>query len=339
MRLIRFGNSGLVVSEVGLGTRTFGESIDQTACKQVLDRYEDVGGNLIDTAVTYADGRSEEILGQLLTGSRRDRFVLSTKFGVRRSNEDPNSAGASRRNLRRSLDESLRRLRTDYVDILWLHAWYPGLPADEFLRSARDEVARGRVLNIGVSNAPAWWISRLHTRAEERGWEPLAGIQVEYSLGRREAERELLPMATGLNLGVLAWSPLGRGCLMREPEYGSATALPAAEDTAWQRLRKTVVDVAASAGMSPAAVATGWVINKGAIPLIGARTAAHIDGITVATTSRLADGHQQELDRAAYSEPPSLDRFLREARGRIDPCAASSASRTDVEENGRTNDE
>ncbi|MGH3939532.1 MAG: aldo/keto reductase [Pseudonocardiaceae bacterium] len=339
MRLIRFGNSGLVVSEVGLGTRSFGESIDETGCMRVLDRYEDVGGNLIDTAVTYAGGRSEEILGQLLAGSRRDRFVLSTKFGVRRNERDANAAGASRRNLRRSLDESLRRLRTDHVDILWLHAWHPGLPADEFLRSVRDEIARGRVLNVGMSNAPAWWISRLHTRAEERGWEPLAGIQVEYSLGRRDAEHEFLPMATELDLGVLAWSPLGRGCLVREPRCESELAFSAAENATWRQLRKLVVDVARITGTSPAAVATSWVVNKGVIPLIGARTAAHIDELAVAITSPLTSEHQQELDRASCPEPPSLNRFLREVRIRVDPCAASSVGRTKVDGNSSPHDE
>lgn len=333
MRLIRFGNSGLVVSDIGLGTRSFGESVDEKGCKEVLDRYEDVGGNLIDTAVTYAGGRSEEILGRLLAGGRRDRFVVSTKFGVRRNESDVNSAGASRRNLRRSLDESLRRLRTDHVDILGLHAWYPDLPADAFLRSVRDEVARGRVLSVAVSNAPAWWISRLHTRAEERGWEPLAGIQVEYSLGRREAEHEFLPMATELDLGILAWSPLGRGRLVREPRYGCATESSTAESTTWQPLRKAAADIARSTGMSPAAVATSWVISKGAIPLIGARTAAHVDGVGVATASPLATEHQQRLDRVSCGEPTSLDRFLREVQGRVDPCAAGYAGRPNPDGN------
>lgn len=331
MRLIRFGTSGLVVSEVGLGTRSFGDSVDEAGCQQVLARYEDLGGNLIDTAVTYASGHSEEILGRLLSGSRRDRFVLSTKFGVRRDERDPNSAGASRRNLRRSLDESLRRLRTDHIDMLWLHAWYPGLPADEFLRSAREEVSRGRVLTIGVSNAPAWWIARLHTRAEERRLEPLAGIQVQYSLASREAEHELLPMAAELNFGVLAWSPLDRGRLVREPQDDSQPAPAAAGDTAWRQLRTTMAAVSRSAGMSPAAVATGWVISKGAIPLLGARTAEHFEAAAVATTQLITPEHRQELDRASHIEPSSLNRFLRDVRSRVDPCAAGAANRISVE--------
>jgi aryl-alcohol dehydrogenase-like predicted oxidoreductase len=319
MQLNLFGNSGLALAEIGLGTRSFGDSMDQADCGRVLDCYEDAGGNLIDTATSYADGRSEQILGRLLAGPRRDRFVLSTKFGKRRIEADANSAGASRRNLRSSLDESLKRLQSDHVDILWLHAWHPGLPWEELLRGVRDEVARGRVLHFGISNAPAWWIARLHTAAEERRWQPLVGIQVEYSIGCREAEGELLPMATELSLGVLAWSPLQRGRVVRPPAAGSST-IDAATHRRAERTHQALREVSRATGMSMAAVAIQWLIRKNVTPLAGVRTAAHLAELS-GIGSRFTEQHEALLDDVSATEKSALQKLLGEVRGRVDPMA------------------
>lgn len=305
----------MAASEIGLGTRLFGEVMDAGTCREVLDVYEDAGGNLLDTAVTYGDGRSEEVLGRLLAGRRRDRFVVSTKFGLRRNREDANAAGASRRNLRRSLDESLRRLGTDHVDVLWLHAWYPGLAALELLRAARDEIARGRVLSLGMSNAPAWWVSRAHTLAESRGWDPICGIQVEYSLRRREADEDFLPMAAELGMAVVAWSPLDRGRLLRAP----GVAPPGGAREREERIRTTLESVAGVLGVPPVAVAVGWVISRGAIPLVGARTAAQLREAILGAGDPLPAEQRRALDGASATDPAGLPALLRAVRTRIDP--------------------
>ena len=216
MRYRRFGTSGLRVSELFLGAMTFGEQGGVGApveeCRRIVDAYDDAGGNLVDTAVNYRGGASEEIVGELLAG-RRDRFVLSTKYTVSRDRDDPNAAGNHRKNLRLSLQTSLRRLRTDYIDIYWVHMWDRHTPAEETMRALDDEVRAGRILYIGISDTPAWLVARANTLAEWRGWTAFAGLQAPYSLLQREIERELLPMAESTGMTVAAWSPLAGGIL------------------------------------------------------------------------------------------------------------------------------
>ena len=205
MRYGLFGRTGLRVSELFLGAMTFGEQGGVGAppeeCRRIVDAYAEAGGNVIDTAINYRGGASEEILGELLTG-RRDRFVLATKYTVSRDRDDPNGAGNHRKNLRLSLDTSLRRLRTDYLDIYWVHMWDRQTPVEETLRALDDEVRAGRILYVGISDTPAWVVARADTLARCRGWTAFAGLQVPYSLLQRDIERELLPMAEGLGLTV-----------------------------------------------------------------------------------------------------------------------------------------
>ena len=216
MRYTLFGGSGLRVSELFLGAMTFGEQGGVGAppqeCARILGAYADAGGNVIDTAINYRGGASEEIVGELLQG-RRDRFVLSTKYTVSRDAGDPNAAGNHRKNLRLSLETSLRRLRTDYIDIYWVHMWDAGTPAEETMRALDDQVRAGKILYAGISDAPAWVVSRANTLAQWRGWTAFAGVQAPYSLLRRDIERELLPMAETLGLTLAAWSPLADGIL------------------------------------------------------------------------------------------------------------------------------
>ena len=180
MRYTLFGGSGLRVSELFLGAMTFGEQGGVGAppqeCARILDAYADAGGNVIDTAINYRGGASEEILGELLQG-RRDRFVLSTKYTVTRDAGDPNAAGNHRKNLRLSLETSLRRLRTDYIDIYWVHMWDAGTPAEETMRALDDQVRAGKILYAGISDAPAWVISRANTLAPWHGWTAFAGCR------------------------------------------------------------------------------------------------------------------------------------------------------------------
>ncbi|MEV4538223.1 aldo/keto reductase [Asanoa sp. NPDC049518] len=280
MRYTTFGPTGLRVSELVLGAMTFGEQGGVGApveeCRRILDAYAEAGGNMVDTAINYRGGASEEILGDLL-GRRRDRFVLATKYTVTRDPADPNGGGNHRKNLRLSLETSLRRLRTDHVDVYWMHIWDRHTPIDETMRALDDAVTAGKVLYVGVSDTPAWVISRANTVAEWRGWSPFAGLQVPYSLVNRDAERELLPMAEASGLTVTAWSPLGGGVLSGKYNSGQPAGKTrlghAGIDDGDLAVAKVVEEVAAELSVTPAQVALAWTRLRGdVLPIIGART-------------------------------------------------------------------
>lgn len=210
------GRSGLRVSPLSLGTMTFGTewgwgSPEETA-GAILDRYLDAGGNFVDTADGYTNGKSEELVGKFLEG-RRDRVVLATKFSFNTHPGDPNAGGNGRKNLMRALEDSLRRLRTDYIDLYWLHAWDTLTPIEEVLYSFDTLVRSGKVRYIGLSDTPAWYLARAQTIAELRGWEKVCALQLEYSLVERNIEREHIPAALHLGMGVCPWSPLAGGFL------------------------------------------------------------------------------------------------------------------------------
>jgi aryl-alcohol dehydrogenase-like predicted oxidoreductase len=274
--------SGLRVSELVLGAMTFGEQGGVGApiseCRRMLDLYAEAGGNMIDTAVNYRDGASEEFLGELLAG-RRESFVLGTKYTVSRDRTDPNAAGNHRKNLRASLETSLRRLRTDYVDLYWVHMWDRHTPVEETMRALDDAVQAGKVLYVGISDAPAWVVARANTLAQWRGWSPFIGLQVPYSLLQRDIERELLPMAESLGLGVTAWSPLAGGVLSGKytrPESASGGRLaPESLSSRDHAVARVVQDVADELGVTPSQVAIAWTMNRSPVihPIIGARTA------------------------------------------------------------------
>jgi aryl-alcohol dehydrogenase-like predicted oxidoreductase len=211
MRYRAFGRSGLRVSEVFLGTMTFGSEWGWGAtpeeCRKLFTAYAEAGGNVIDTANRYTDGASERIVGELL-GADRDRFVVATKYTLTTDPADPNSSGNHRKSLMRSLEQSLDRMRTDHVDILWVHIWDPDTPIEEMMRALDDAVRAGKVLYVGISDTPAWVVARANALADWHGWSPFIGLQLPYSLVQRDIERELLPMAGALGLSVAAWSPL-----------------------------------------------------------------------------------------------------------------------------------
>jgi aryl-alcohol dehydrogenase-like predicted oxidoreductase len=281
MRYKLFGTSGLRVSELFLGAMTFGEQGGVGAppeeCRRILDAYADAGGNVIDTAINYRGGASEEILGEVLAG-RRDRFVLATKYTVTRDPADPNAAGNHRKNLRLSLETSLRRLRTDYLDIYWVHMWDRHTPAEETMRALDEQVRAGKILYTGISDTPAWLISRANTLAEWRDWTAFTGVQAPYSLLRRDIEREVLPMAETLGLSVAAWSPLADGILSGKFTGTSAARNGARIDPATlsqhqHAVAATVREVAVGLGATPAQVAIAWTRTRSPAihPIIGAR--------------------------------------------------------------------
>lgn len=216
---VTLGDSGLRVSPFCLGAMTFGEDwgwgSDVATSKAILSAYFERGGNFIDTANAYTKGHSETIIGDYLRagGLGRDRLVIATKFFANLYPGDPNGGGASRKSLTAACEESLRRLRTDYIDLYWMHLWDRFTPIEETLRALDDLVRAGKVRYIGFSDTPAWKTAQAQVLARFRGWTPLAALQIEYSLIERTVEGELMPMARELGLGVAPWSPLRAGVL------------------------------------------------------------------------------------------------------------------------------
>jgi aryl-alcohol dehydrogenase-like predicted oxidoreductase len=281
MRYRPLGASGLRVSQLFLGAMTFADGFAHGAgrdeAQRIVDSYADAGGNVIDTAVNYRDGASEQMVGEILAG-RRDRFVLCTKYGVSRDRADVNAAGAHRKNLRLSLETSLRRLRTDYIDVLYLHLRDQLTPVEETMRALDDAVAAGKVLHVGLSDTPAWVAAQAATLAGCRGWSPPVVLQARYSLLSRDAERDLIPAAEALGMSVAAWSPLGDGVLSGKYSHPASvqdnTRLRADSVTERQHaVARAVGSVAGELSATAAQVALAWtMIRSPAVhPIVGVR--------------------------------------------------------------------
>ncbi|WP_225727060.1 MULTISPECIES: aldo/keto reductase [unclassified Nocardia] len=291
------GRSGLRVSPLSLGTMTFGTDwgwgAEQDESRKIFDTYVERGGNFIDTASMYTNGSSERLLGEF-TKDNRESLVLATKYTMLRRPGDPNSGGNHRKSMVASVEASLRNLNTDYIDLLYLHAWDFLTPVEEILRGLDDLVRQGKVLYLGISDAPAWQIARMQTIADLRGWSPLIALQIEYSLIERTVERDLIPMAQELGLGVIPWSPLASGVLTGKytradlehqadaSPSGTRKNVAAANGALSERgldIADTVKDVAAQLGKTPAQVALAWALRRPGVtaPIIGARTAAQLD--------------------------------------------------------------
>jgi aryl-alcohol dehydrogenase-like predicted oxidoreductase len=305
MRYTLLGQSGLRVSELALGTMTFGTdwgwgASEGESAKQ-FELFAEAGGTLIDTANRYTNGSAETILGDLLAADR-DHFVVGTKYSLNTRDGDLNAGGNHRKNLVQALEASLRRLRTDYVDVLWLHAWDYLTPADEVMRALDDQVRLGKVLYLGISDTPAWVVAQLQTLAAARGWSAFAGLQIEYSLVQREVERELIPMARGLGLGVLAWGPLGAGVLSgkyanENPGERRLAEVPPAR----LAIARTVADIARKLGLSSSVVALAWLrAQGGVIPILGARTAQQLSDNLACLDTELPADAVTRLDHASH---------------------------------------
>ncbi len=306
MRYTLLGDSGLRVSEISLGTMTFGPDwgfgADAPNSRAQFEFYAEAGGNFIDTAVNYTNGTAESYVGELIAEDR-DRWVVATKYTLSTNPNDPNAGGNSRKNLRNSLEMSLRRLNTDYIDVLWLHAWDFVTSPVEVMRALDDAVRSGKVLYVGISDSPAWVVARLQTIAELRGWSPFIGLQVEYSLAQREPERELLPMAHALGLGVTAWGPLAGGILTGKYRSAAMADEPRrhgdSPDEARVRIGDAVVEVATDTGVTPAQVALAWLRTRDVIPIIGARTTAQLADSLGSLEVTLSPEHIAGLDEAS----------------------------------------
>jgi aryl-alcohol dehydrogenase-like predicted oxidoreductase len=317
MRYRLLGKSGLRVSELCLGTMTFGEDwgwgSSKDESRRVLDAFLEAGGNFIDTANIYTNGTSETLLGEFLEG-RRDSTVLATKYTNTMPGTDPNAGGNQRKNMMRSVEASLKRLRTDYIDLYWLHVWDRLTPLEEVMRAFDDLVRQGKILHAGVSDMAAWAVARANTLAELRGWSPFVGLQIEYSLVERTVERELLPMAKELGVGVTAWSPLAGGVLTGKYAEGKAGADARMNSEMMKRFgrsaeRATAVvaeglKVAREVGRSPAQVALAWLRRRPwpVIPIIGARRLEQFQDNLACLDLTLDADQLGRLDAASHVE-------------------------------------
>ncbi|MBK6919136.1 MAG: aldo/keto reductase [Deltaproteobacteria bacterium] len=341
LRYRLLGNTGLRVSELCLGTMSFGEQwgfgADEATSHRVLDAFAEAGGNFVDTANKYHGGQTEQFVGSWLAG-RRDRMVVATKYTLAMDHSDPNTAGNHRKNLVRSVEHSLRRLGTDYIDLLWVHAWDDYTPYEETMRALDDLVRAGKVLYVGVSDTPAWVVSAANVTAELRGWSSFVGLQIEYSLLERTPERDLLPMAKHFGLCVVAWAPLGAGVLTgKYTRGGERDSLRADANAARGRtsdralaIARAVDRVADELGVSSAQVATAWVRAQGYgfIPIVGARKVEQIADTLGAAAVSLSAAQLAALDevsRVSLGFPHDflassgvLDLVRSEVRGRID---------------------
>lgn len=326
MKYRLLGRSGARVSELGLGAMTFGTEtgigVDKEESRKVYDKFREAGGNFIDTANVYNRGTSEEFLGEFMAGDR-ERLVLATKFTGAMRSRDINAAGNSRKNMMDSVHASLKRLNTDYIDLYWAHAWDPLTPIEELMRGLDDLVSQGKVLYVGISDTPAWVVSRANTLAELRGWSRFVGLQIRYSLIDRTVERELLPMSRALDLAVTPWGIVGSGILSgkynSDPKTEGRASSRGQIDERSLAIAGEVVAVAQEIGATPTQVAIAWVRSAHAniVPLVGARTVDQLEDNLGCLELTLTDEQKQRLDDVSAIEPGfPHDMLSRQAEGR-----------------------
>ena len=318
------GNTGLRVSEICLGTMTFGEEwgwgANKEESKKIFDTYANAGGNFLDTANRYTEGTSERFLGEFIQ-AERDHFVLATKYTLYDRMGDPNFCGNHRKNMIRSVEASLKRLNTNVIDLLYVHAWDFTTPIEEILRALDDLVSAGKIHYAGISDTPAWIVSEANAIAQLRGWTAFNALQLEYNLLQRTPERDLLPMAKAKDLAVTAWSPLAGGALTGKYLHGNSANKRLADGSIRlnernQKLAAKVVEIAQAIDASPAQVAIRWMMQQKQtiLPIIGARTAKQLDDSLGATEIYLNDSCWQQLDEISRIELGFPHDFLQQER-------------------------
>lgn len=311
MRYKLLGRSGLRVSELALGTMTFGEEwgfgASRDESKRQFDTFVEQGGNFIDTAINYTNGSSERLVGEFIA-SERGRLVVATKYSLCTRPGDPNAGGNQRKNLVQSVEASLKRLGTDYIDLYWVHLHDPLTPIDETMRALDDLVRSGKALYVGISDAPAWVVSQANTMADLRGWSRFVGLQIRWSLIDRDAERDLVPMARALDLGVTPWGVLGAGFLS-----GKYVDKKAPEDTrraGWTASSLTdknfaiaaeVAEIATELGATSSQVAIAWARQMApcVVPIVGARKHEQLVDNLGACAVTLSPGQLARLDEVS----------------------------------------
>jgi aryl-alcohol dehydrogenase-like predicted oxidoreductase len=330
MRYRQLGRSGLKVSELCLGTMIFGDTSSRGATAKestgMVHHYMDAGGNHLDTANVYAEGRSEEIVGEALKG-RRERAILATKvrFAI---GEGPNDEGLSRLTILRAVEDSLKRLKTDYIDLLYMHSWDPLTPLDESLHAFADLVAAGKVRYIGVSNFKAWQLMKAMSLCEAHGWAPIVAGQYQYSLITRDLEREFIDLFESEGVGLVPWGPLGGGFLsgkyargVGKPDKGRLAIMPDETEEAWHRrdsdrnwgVVDCVDEVARIHGASHAQVALAWLLRQPAVSsvIIGARKMTQLEDNLKAVDLQLTSDDLKNLNQASAFELGYPYRYLK----------------------------
>ncbi len=289
------GKSGLRVSPLCLGAMTFGTEYgwgaDKNVSKTIFDMYVDKGGNFIDTANTYTMGTSEKFVGEFVKG-QRDKFVIATKYTSSADPADPNAGGNHRKNMMRAAEASLKRLKTEYIDLYWVHAWDMRTPVEEVMRGLDDLVRQGKILYIGCSDAPAWKIAQANTLAEFRGWTSFIAMQVHYNLVERTVERELVPMALEYGVAVQPWSPLAGGVLTGKYSKEDITSDKPDDETRrdankmFGMLTERNIEIAdelkkmaEEIGRTPSQTALNWLLQKPGVvsPIVGARKLSQLE--------------------------------------------------------------
>ena len=315
-----FGKSGLRVSELCLGTMTFGEEwgwgANKEESKKMFDAYTKAGGNFIDTANRYTEGTSEEWVGDFIAHDR-DHFVVATKYTLFTRHGDPNFSGNHRKNMVQALDASLKRLKTDYIDLYWLHAWDFTTPVDEVLRGLDDLVRAGKILYLGISDTPAWVVSQANTMAELRGWSRFVGLQVQYSLTERTVERDLLPMARNFDMAVTPWGIIDAGILSGKynkssDEKGRANMNNPIPERKL-KIAGEVVKLAEKIGKPPSQVAINWVRQQPGviIPILGARSEKHLNDNLACLDFELTSEQLNQLNEASKIDLGFPHEFLK----------------------------
>lgn len=308
MRYKLFGKSGLRVSELALGTMTFGTEwgwgADFNTSKNIFEAYANAGGNFIDAANRYTEGTAEKYVGEFIAADR-DHFVVATKYTLFDRMGDPNFSGNHRKNMMRSVEASLQRLNTGFIDLLWLHAWDFTTPAEEVMRGLDDLVRQGKVLYIGISDSPAWIAAQANTLATLRGWTAFVGLQAQYSLIQRTAERDLLPMAKYFDLAVTPWATLGGGVLtgkyLDQQAEGRLKGNESRLSETNLEIAKAVVEGAKALGVTPGQLAIRWTMqrNQVVIPLIGATKLHQMEDSLGAVNFTIPEELMQQLDQVS----------------------------------------
>ena len=307
------------VSELCLGAMTFGEETGfgapETECRRVFDAFLAAGGNFIDTANIYQRGSSERMLAGFIA-SQRDALVIASKYSMSGNPADPNSGGNHRLNLVRSLEHSLRRLNTDYLDLFWIHGWDRSTPLSEVMRALDDQVRAGKILHIGISNAPAWVVSAANVLARERGLTPFTALQLHYNLAERSIERDFFDLAEAQDMAITPWSPLAGGLLTGKYEsatgtatsgrlYRSPTGAKALQDKNLA-VAAALRGMAAEIGCKPSQLALAWLCQRTAvpvIPIIGARTLPQLIENLGCIELTLSPAHILKLDQLTALQP------------------------------------
>lgn len=310
MRYRLLGDSGIRVSEMALGTMTFGTAWGWGAapdeCARILAAYVEAGGNFIDTACNYTDGESETIVGDLLQG-RRDQFVVATKYTLTVDRSDPNAGGNHNKSLRRIVEQSLQRLRTDYIDLLWLHMWDGLTSVEQVMRALDVQVRSGKVLHVAFSDTPAWVVSQACAVARQAGWSVPVAVQAPYSVSSRDIERELLPMAAAHRMAALTWGAIDGGMLTGKYATGGGQARrygDAQVSARHARIVSVIGEIAEQQGATAAQVCLAWVIGQrkngwNIIPILGARGEAQLRENLGALDVTLDDQQLRRLDEAS----------------------------------------